>query len=83
MSKIVLAGINSQYVHLNLAVRYLKKYVEANSDLKIEIYETNINKKAVKIESLKPPIFNSFYFMKYETIFLKNLLLQLFSLPLL
>ena len=49
MSKIVLAGINSQYVHLNLAVRYLKKYVEANSDLKIEIYETNINNQVFNI----------------------------------
>lgn len=49
MSKIVLAGINSQYVHLNLAVRYLKKYVEANSDLKIDIYETNINNQVFNI----------------------------------
>ena len=49
MSKIVLAGINSQYVHLNLAVRYLKKYVEANSDLKIEIYEKNINNQVFNI----------------------------------
>lgn len=49
MSKIVLAGINSQYVHLNLAVRYLKKYVEANSNLKIEIYETNINNQVFNI----------------------------------
>jgi radical SAM superfamily enzyme YgiQ (UPF0313 family) len=49
VNKIVLAGINSQYVHLNLAVRYLKKYVEANSDLKIEIYETNINNQVFNI----------------------------------
>lgn len=49
MSKIVLAAINSQYVHLNLAVRYLKKYVEANSDIKIEIYETNINNQILNI----------------------------------
>lgn len=49
MSKIVLAGINSQYVHLNLAVRYLKKYVETNSDLKIDIYETNINNQVFNI----------------------------------
>ncbi len=49
MSTIVLAGINSQYVHLNLAVRYLKKYVEANSDLKIEIYETHINNQVFNI----------------------------------
>lgn len=49
MSKIVLAAINSQYVHLNLAVRYLKKYVEKNSDLKIDIYETNINNQLLNI----------------------------------
>ncbi|MDU1912302.1 B12-binding domain-containing radical SAM protein [Fusobacterium sp.] len=49
MSKIVLAAINSQYVHLNLAVRYLKKYVETNSNLKIEIYETNINNQILNI----------------------------------
>ena len=49
MSKIVLAAINSQYVHLNLAVRYLKKYVEKNSDLKVEIYETNINNQLLNI----------------------------------
>lgn len=49
MSKVVLAAINSQYVHLNLAVRYLKKYVETNSDIKIEIYETNINNQLLNI----------------------------------
>lgn len=49
MSKIVLAAVNSQYVHLNLAVRYLKKYVEKNSDLKVEIYETNINNQLLNI----------------------------------
>lgn len=49
MSKVVLAAINSQYVHLNLAVRYLKKYAETNSDIKIEIYETNINNQILNI----------------------------------
>jgi radical SAM superfamily enzyme YgiQ (UPF0313 family) len=43
LKKIVLAAINSQYIHTNLAVRYLKSYVEKYSDLKIEIYESNIN----------------------------------------
>lgn len=49
MSKIVLAAINSQYVHLNLAVRYLKKYVEINNDVKVDIYETNINNQLLNI----------------------------------
>ena len=38
MKKIVLTAINSQYVHLNVAVRYLKKYVEKNSEIKLDIY---------------------------------------------
>jgi len=49
VSKVVLAAINSQYVHLNLAVRYLKKYAETNSDIKVEIYETNINNQILNI----------------------------------
>lgn len=49
MSKVVLAAINSQYVHLNLAVRYLKKYAEVNSNINIEIYETNINNQILNI----------------------------------
>ncbi|MHD0317920.1 B12-binding domain-containing radical SAM protein [Fusobacterium sp. THCT1E2] len=49
MSKIVLAAINSQYVHLNLAVRYLKKYAEINNDVKVDIYETNINNQLLNI----------------------------------
>lgn len=49
MSKVVIAAINSQYVHLNLAVRYLKKYTETNSNIKVEIYETNINNQLLNI----------------------------------
>ena len=49
MKKIVLTAINSQYVHLNVAVRYLKKYVEKNSEIKLDIYETNINNQLIKI----------------------------------
>lgn len=49
MKKIVLTAINSQYVHLNVAVRYLKKYVEKNSDIKLDIYETNINNQLMNI----------------------------------
>lgn len=49
MKKTVLVAINSQYVHINLAVRYLKKYVEKNSNQKLEIYETNINNQLINI----------------------------------
>lgn len=49
MNKVVIAAINSQYVHLNLAVRYLKKYTETNSNIKVEIYETNINNQLLNI----------------------------------
>lgn len=49
MGKIVLTAINSQYVHLNVAVRYLKKFVEKNSDVRLDIYETNINNQLINI----------------------------------
>ena len=49
MKKIILTAINSQYVHLNVAVRYLKKYVEANSEIRLDIYETNINNQLINI----------------------------------
>lgn len=49
MKKIILTAINSQYVHLNVAVRYLKKYVEANSEIRVDIYETNINNQLINI----------------------------------
>lgn len=49
MKKILLVGINSQYVHLNMAIRTLRKYVEKNSDLKVDLYETNINNQLLNI----------------------------------
>lgn len=49
MKKIILTAINSQYVHLNVAVRYLKKYVEANSEIRVDIYETNINNQLINM----------------------------------
>lgn len=49
MEKIVLIGINSQYIHTNLAIRYLKSYVEKYSDIKLEIYESNINNQVQNI----------------------------------
>lgn len=45
MKDILLVGINSQYIHTNLAIRYLKSYVEKYSEKKVEIYETNINNR--------------------------------------
>ncbi|MGN0944266.1 MULTISPECIES: B12-binding domain-containing radical SAM protein [Fusobacterium] len=74
MNKIVLAAINSQYVHLNLAVRYLKKYVETNSDIRVEIYETNINNQLLNIIKdifeLKPDkIIFSTYIWNKEYVF--------------
>lgn len=55
MEKTVLVGINSQFIHTNLAIRYLKSYVEKYSDLKIDIYETNINNQ---IQSIITDLFN-------------------------
>ena len=55
MEKIVLVGINSQFIHTNLAIRYLKNYVEKYSDLKIDIYESNINNQ---IQSIMTDLFN-------------------------
>ncbi|MCQ8211426.1 B12-binding domain-containing radical SAM protein [Cetobacterium somerae] len=55
MEKIVLVGINSQFIHTNLAIRYLKSYVEKYSDLKIDIYESNINNQ---IQSIMTDLFN-------------------------
>jgi len=55
MNKIVLVGINSQFIHTNLAIRYLKSYVEKYSDLKIELYESNINNQ---VQSIITDLFN-------------------------
>lgn len=41
--KNLLVAVNSKYIHTNLAVRYIKTYVEAYSDVNIELYETSIN----------------------------------------
>ena len=43
MKKVLLAAINSKYIHTNLAVRYIKRYVEEYSTEQIDIYETSIN----------------------------------------
>lgn len=47
--KILLVGINSQYVHTNIAIRYLKNFVEQNSNEKITLYETNINNQFIAV----------------------------------
>ncbi|WP_300394624.1 B12-binding domain-containing radical SAM protein [Fusobacterium sp.] len=74
MSKNILVGINSKYVHTNLAVRYLKGFTEANSDVKIEIYESNINNNLMKIirdiaEKEPEKIFFSTYIWNKEIVF--------------
>lgn len=45
--KNLLVAINSQYVHTNLAVRYLEKFVK--NDVNIEVYESNINNQIYNI----------------------------------
>lgn len=70
----ILVGINSKYVHTNLAVRYLKKYVEQNSEEKIKIYESSINNNIQKIirdiVEYKPDnIFFSVYIWNVEMVF--------------
>ena len=70
----MLVGINSKYVHTNLAVRYLKRFTEAYSDEKIEIYESNINNNLMKMvrdigEKEPEKIFFSTYIWNKEIIF--------------
>ena len=74
MGKNILVGINSKYVHTNLAVRYLKRFVEAYSDIKIDIYESNINNNLMKIvrdigEQEPEKIFFSTYIWNKEIVF--------------
>jgi len=47
--KNLLVGINSKFVHTNLAIRYIKSYVEEYSSEKIELYEANINGHLIDI----------------------------------
>ncbi len=51
MDNILILGINSKYVHTNLAIRYIKKYVEAYSDIKINLLEKTINNSIGEIIS--------------------------------
>lgn len=74
MGKNLIVAINSKYVHTNLAVRYLKKFVEKYSDKKIEIYESNINNNLMKIirdiyEKSPDKIFFSTYIWNKEIVF--------------
>lgn len=74
MCRNMLVGINSKYVHTNLAVRYLKKFTEAYSSEKIEIYESNINNNLMKIvrdiaEKEPERIFFSTYIWNKEIVF--------------
>jgi len=70
----ILVGINSKYVHTNLAIRYLKKFVIENSEHKIDIYENTINNNIEKIirdivEKNPKNIFFSVYVWNVEIIF--------------
>lgn len=72
--KNILVGINSKYVHTNLAIRYLKKYVEQNSSEKIKIYESSINNNIQKVirdivEYEPDNIFFSVYIWNVEMVF--------------
>ena len=72
--KNILVGINSKYVHTNLAIRYLKKYIEQNSNEKIKIYESSINNNIQKIirdivEYEPDNIFFSVYIWNVEMVF--------------
>ena len=49
MKKVMLLGINSKFVHTNIAIRYIKKYVEKYSDIEIEIFEKTINNHVEEI----------------------------------
>lgn len=51
MKNILILGINSKFVHTNLAIRYIKKYVESYSDVKIELLEKTINNSIAEIIS--------------------------------
>ena len=49
--KVLLCGINSQYIHSNLAIRYLKAYVKdiIGANLTCDIREFTINERREKI----------------------------------
>ena len=48
MLKVVLVGVNSQYVHSNLAIRYLKAYTK-DMDYSCELKEFTINDRIENI----------------------------------
>jgi len=51
MKKNLILGINSKFVHTNLAIRYIKNYVEKYSDVKIDLLERTINNSIGEIIS--------------------------------
>ncbi|MGL5797270.1 MAG: B12-binding domain-containing radical SAM protein [Cetobacterium sp.] len=55
MEKTILVGINSQFIHTNLGIRFLKSYVEKYSELTLEIYESNINSQ---VQTIITDLFN-------------------------
>ncbi|TDT68638.1 radical SAM superfamily enzyme YgiQ (UPF0313 family) [Hypnocyclicus thermotrophus] len=49
MKNILFLAINSKFVHTNLALRYIKKYIEINSFYKINLIEKTINNHLLEI----------------------------------
>ena len=41
--KVLITSLNSKYIHLNLAIRYLKKYINNISNIEVEIADYTIN----------------------------------------
>ena len=48
MKKALLIGINSKYVHTNLAIRYIREYCKSKN-VNVEIYENSINNSLLSI----------------------------------
>lgn len=74
MKKVMIAAVNSKYIHTNLAVRYIKKYVEKYSQEKMDIYETSINNNMSEVirdiyESGPDMVIFSTYIWNKEYIF--------------
>ncbi len=47
--KVVLLGINSKYVHTNLAIRYIREYLKKYGNIEAPILETSINNELPEI----------------------------------
>ena len=47
--KVVLLGINSKYIHTNLAIRYIREYLKKYGEIQAGIIETSINNELSEI----------------------------------